>query len=99
MQGQFVHILILWCHCIILFGRNNNNEVSDDQDVRNRFLFGMLLLSSKVYADESTRTERESRVASQQIDIKQWHLSVNAGIGVMTNPLHGGENLPLISAT
>ncbi len=56
----------------------------------------LLLLSSKVYADESTRTERESRVASQEIDINRWHVSVNAGIGVMTNPLHGGKNLPLV---
>ena len=57
-------------------------------------LIGMLV--SQASADDSTRTERESRVANQQIDTQQWHLSINTGAGVITNPLHGGDNLPLI---
>ena len=57
-------------------------------------IFGMLV--SQASADDSTRTERESRVANQQIDTQQWHLSINTGAGVITNPLHGGDNLPLL---
>ncbi len=32
----------------------------------------------------------------QNIITGQWHLSVNTGLGVMTNPLQGGDNLPLV---
>lgn len=55
-----------------------------------------LVCVGQAYADDSTRTERESRMANQQIDTEQWHLSVNTGAGVITNPLHEGDNLPLI---
>lgn len=33
---------------------------------------------------------------SQNITTGQWHLSLNTGLGVMTNPLQGGDDLPLI---
>ncbi len=50
----------------------------------------------QAYADNSMRTERESRVANQHIETQQWHLGINTGFGVITNPLHGGDNLPLV---
>lgn len=34
--------------------------------------------------------------SNQGIAIEQWHISLNAGFGVMTNPLKGGSNLPLV---
>lgn len=33
---------------------------------------------------------------SQNITTGQWHLSLNTGLGVMTNPLQGGDDLPLV---
>ncbi|MGO2075896.1 MAG: MipA/OmpV family protein, partial [Pseudoalteromonas sp.] len=32
----------------------------------------------------------------QNITIDQWHLSLNLGLGVMSNPLKGGDDLPLV---
>ncbi|WP_166108976.1 MipA/OmpV family protein [Pseudoalteromonas sp. Z9A5] len=32
----------------------------------------------------------------QQIATEQWYLSLSAGVGVITNPLHGGDNIPLV---
>lgn len=51
---------------------------------------------NQVCAEDSTRTERESRSASQEVEANKWYLGVNTGAGVITNPLHGGKNLPLI---
>jgi len=34
--------------------------------------------------------------SAEQITTGQWHIGLNAGIGVMTNPLKGGDNLPLV---
>lgn len=33
---------------------------------------------------------------TQNITTGQWHLSLNTGLGVMTNPLKGGDDLPLV---
>ena len=55
-----------------------------------------VMLVNQAYADDSTRTERESRKANQEIETNQWHISINTGIGAITNPLHGGDNLPLV---
>lgn len=32
----------------------------------------------------------------QNITMDEWHLSLNFGLGVMSNPLHGGDDLPLV---
>ncbi|MEI8668463.1 MipA/OmpV family protein [Pseudoalteromonas sp. B131b] len=32
----------------------------------------------------------------QHIAIEQWHFSLSAGAGVVTNPLRGGDNIPLV---
>jgi len=32
----------------------------------------------------------------QNITMDQWHLSLNLGLGVMSNPLKGGDDLPLV---
>ena len=32
----------------------------------------------------------------QHITTQQWHLSLNLGVGVMSNPLKGGDDLPLV---
>ncbi|MGO2293776.1 MipA/OmpV family protein [Pseudoalteromonas sp.] len=34
--------------------------------------------------------------SAEQITIGQWYIGLSAGIGVMTNPLQSGDNLPLI---
>ncbi len=32
----------------------------------------------------------------EEVALNQWHVGANLGYGSMTNPLHGGDNLPLI---
>ncbi|NMM40783.1 MipA/OmpV family protein [Pseudoalteromonas arctica] len=39
---------------------------------------------------------KQSEEPSQGIIPGQWHLSLNLGLGVMSNPLNGGDNLPLV---
>ena len=39
-----------------------------------------VMLVNQAYADDSTRTERESRKANQEIETNQWHISINTGI-------------------
>ncbi|KTF16227.1 structural protein MipA [Pseudoalteromonas sp. H105] len=50
-------------------------------------LFGSVSVSS------AKSSEHEPK---QDITIDQWHLSLNTGLGIMTNPLKGGSDLPLV---
>jgi outer membrane protein len=56
-------------------------------------LFINLIATNLAHAQQYAATDNFSE---QHIAIKQWHLSLNTGVGVITNPLHGGDNIPLI---
>ena len=51
------------------------------------------MLFGSVYASPAKSSEYEPH---QDITIGQWHLSLNTGLGIMTNPLKGGADLPLV---
>ncbi|MEL0603374.1 MipA/OmpV family protein [Pseudoalteromonas undina] len=44
---------------------------------------------------QASQANSEQKYAQQHITVKQWHVSLSAGVGVITNPLHGGKNVPL----
>lgn len=52
-----------------------------------------ILFSTVCAADAEQTVISES---AEQITTGQWHIGLNVGIGVMTNPLEGGDNLPLV---
>ncbi|NNG42294.1 MipA/OmpV family protein [Pseudoalteromonas sp. NEC-BIFX-2020_002] len=43
----------------------------------------------------ASATEQQSGY-DKNIATQQWHISLNTGLGVITNPLHGGDNLPVV---
>ncbi|XQF93368.1 MipA/OmpV family protein [Pseudoalteromonas espejiana] len=43
----------------------------------------------------ASQAHSEQEYSQQHITIKQWHINVSAGVGVITNPLRGAKNLPL----
>lgn len=45
------------------------------------------------YASE---TNECSDTGNECIDINEWHFSVAIGVGTLTNPLHGGDHIPLL---
>ncbi|MCI2285787.1 MipA/OmpV family protein [Colwellia sp. MSW7] len=53
------------------------------------FLF-LLLLCSQAYA---TDCQKESEHCAE---IGKWNFSVSLGAGMVSNPLHGGNNIPLV---
>lgn len=44
---------------------------------------------------QASQANSEQKYAQQHITVKQWHVNLSAGVGVITNPLHGGKNVPL----
>ena len=52
------------------------------------YLF-LLCLSSPLYAQCSGESD-------ECVAIDQWQFSLASGVGVITNPLHGGKNIPLV---
>ncbi|WP_404340624.1 MipA/OmpV family protein [Pseudoalteromonas mariniglutinosa] len=58
---------------------------------------GSLVLSLPCYADAAIqRDSSRSATPAEQIQTEHWHVSLSLGLGVMTNPLNGGSNLPLV---
>jgi len=68
--------------------------------MRYSFLLITVLSFSFLFSCFSVRATQDSNHADefteQSISINQWHLSLSAGVGVITNPLHGGDNIPLV---
>ena len=68
--------------------------------MRNSFSLITALCFSLLFSCFSVRATQDSNHADefteQSISINQWHLSLSAGVGAITNPLHGGDNIPLV---
>ncbi|WP_282451978.1 MULTISPECIES: MipA/OmpV family protein [Pseudoalteromonas] len=43
----------------------------------------------------ASQAYNEQEYAQQHITVKKWHVNLSVGAGVITNPLHGGKNVPL----
>ncbi|TMO04058.1 MipA/OmpV family protein [Pseudoalteromonas sp. S558] len=57
-------------------------------------LYATLVACFSAYSQQSGSPEDGFK--DQHIATEQWHLSLSAGIGVITNPLRGGNNIPLV---